>query len=95
MTEYTQRQVFEQALKDFNAGQAAQAARACREALGGAPDSVDFLTLLGASLIAQKRGGTRAAATRGPGGATIRPCARQPGARPPDAGQALGGGGPP
>lgn len=54
MTEYTQRQVFEQALKDLNTGQAAQAARACRDALEGTPDNVDFLTLLGASLIAQK-----------------------------------------
>lgn len=55
MSDHSPQQVFEQALKDLNAGQAAQAAEACRNALEGAPDNVDFLTLLGASLVAQKR----------------------------------------
>lgn len=55
MAKYTERQIFEQALKDLNAGQAAQAAESCRVALESAPDNIDFLTLFGASLVAQKR----------------------------------------
>ena len=55
MVDAKQRQVFEHALKALNTGQAAQAAQACREALGSAPDNVDFLTLLGASLVALRQ----------------------------------------
>jgi tetratricopeptide (TPR) repeat protein len=48
------RRVFEQGLHDLNSGQPARAADACKRALAEAPDDVDFLTLLGAALIAQK-----------------------------------------
>ncbi len=51
------RQVFEQALEALNAGRPAEAESACHDALRAAPGNVDFLTLLGASLIAQKKPG--------------------------------------
>ncbi|MDX1554815.1 MAG: tetratricopeptide repeat protein, partial [Xanthomonadales bacterium] len=54
MSEYKQRETFEQALRSLNSGQAEAAVLACRGALDTAPDNVDFLTLLGAALIAQK-----------------------------------------
>ena len=45
---------FERALESFRKGDGAAAAALCREVLARRPDDVDFLSLLGAALLAQR-----------------------------------------